>query len=244
MKQKNSTVSHINKTMDIQTFLNTPYLAVYRPIKKTYAFIEWNAQRRFWKPKSLSQDEIPNIDIRSHSTPEGKVNINISPFTNYQKYVRCKAINKYMHYNNTRVPIIQKLPGSQFEFKQSMFNGEFPCTTINALAPVYAEPMWSLYPTTTVQVAPVVVAPVPVAPVVAPIQPTPIPKRIAWLIAEDACKNNEICSITLEELTPITASVTSCFHVFDKTALAQWFLTKEVCPMCKTRTVATMAFDE
>jgi hypothetical protein len=66
--------------------------------------------------------------------------------------------------------------------------------------------------------------------------------RIAWIIAEDASKKGETCAITLDELSPLTASVTSCYHVFTTTALDIWFQTNNTCPVCKQRTVATRAF--
>ena len=67
--------------------------------------------------------------------------------------------------------------------------------------------------------------------------------RIAWIIAEDASKKGDKCAITLDELSPLTASVTSCYHVFTTTALDIWFQTNHTCPVCKQRTVATRAFE-
>jgi hypothetical protein len=66
--------------------------------------------------------------------------------------------------------------------------------------------------------------------------------RIAWIIAEDASKKGETCAITLDEVSPLTASVTSCYHVFDTKALDIWFQTNTTCPVCKQNTVATKAF--
>jgi hypothetical protein len=67
--------------------------------------------------------------------------------------------------------------------------------------------------------------------------------RIAWIIAEDASKKGETCAITLDEVSPLTASVTSCYHVFDTKALNIWFQTNNTCPVCKQKTVATKAFE-
>jgi len=67
--------------------------------------------------------------------------------------------------------------------------------------------------------------------------------RIAWIIAEDASKKGETCAITLDEVSPLTASVTSCYHVFDTKALNIWFQTNTTCPVCKQKTVATKAFE-
>jgi hypothetical protein len=78
------------------------------------------------------------------------------------------------------------------------------------------------------------------------ILPEEIPQRIAWIVAEDACKRGEDCSITLDAITPITAAVTSCFHVFDADAIAKWLESTpgSLCPMCKKAAVATVCFTE
>jgi hypothetical protein len=75
----------------------------------------------------------------------------------------------------------------------------------------------------------------------------PIPRRIAWLVAEDACKNKETCPITTECLSPITASVTTCFHVFETESLSEWFARHPVrtkCPVCREVCLMTRAFSE
>jgi len=87
------------------------------------------------------------------------------------------------------------------------------------------------------------------APAPAPMQKVvlaPIPRRIAWIIAEDACKNKETCSISLEDISPITASVTSCFHVFESASLKTWFETKgsKHCPVCRKPCEAQDAFEQ
>lgn len=223
---------------DIQTFANR-YLAIYRPNKKTYSVIEWNQQRRYWRRALLDPDHTPAINIRSHNTPSALVNINISPQLNRQKYVRCKALDKFLFYNNIRVAIIQKVPGSEHEFVHSTFAGEFTCTTVSA-EPVFIQPMWTLYPPAPI-LAP---APTPVPTPAHTNLPEAIPRRIAWLVAEDASKQGESCSITLDEISPITASVTTCFHVFNSDAIAKWLTTNPLCPMCKKRCQATVAFED
>ena len=75
----------------------------------------------------------------------------------------------------------------------------------------------------------------------------PIPRRIAWLVAEDACKNKESCPITTNELSPITAAVTSCFHVFESESLGEWFArhpARTKCPVCREVCLMTKAFEE
>jgi Zinc-finger of the MIZ type in Nse subunit len=74
----------------------------------------------------------------------------------------------------------------------------------------------------------------------------PIPQRIAWILAEDACKKGETCSITMEEITPLTSSVTTCYHFFNSEAIETWLQSKPMreCPVCKRTCYATKACDE
>jgi hypothetical protein len=45
------------------------------------------------------------------------------------------------------------------------------------------------------------------------------------------------CPITMTELRDCNAItlIKDCFHIFDKTALAQWFTTHDDCPTCRTK---------
>ena len=60
-----------------------------------------------------------------------------------------------------------------------------------------------------------------------------IPSRIARLIAQDAEVAGEVCPITMDTITATNCSVTSCFHVFDRDAIAQWMVNNTACPVCK-----------
>jgi hypothetical protein len=80
------------------------------------------------------------------------------------------------------------------------------------------------------------------APVVAPIKP--LPKRVAWIIAEDAGKNGDKCAITMEPITPVTAAVTTCFHSFDHESIQTWMQNHTTCPQCRERCTITKAFDD
>jgi hypothetical protein len=87
--------------------------------------------------------------------------------------------------------------------------------------------------------------PAPAAPtVIVAIAREGIPKRIAWLVAEEAAKHEEKCPITMEPISPITASVTSCFHTFDSAAIASWLTNHTTCPQCRKNCVATVAYTE
>lgn len=64
--------------------------------------------------------------------------------------------------------------------------------------------------------------------------PPTIPQFVANLIAKEAEEKNEKCSITLEDITFDRASVTSCFHVFNKDALATHRASGNTqCPVCR-----------
>ncbi len=80
-----------------------------------------------------------------------------------------------------------------------------------------------------------------------PVQPkkeTPksaaIPKRIARLVAIDYINNGEECPITMMPLDVDTTAVTSCYHVFEKSALEEWMKTNTSCPVCKTECAVTV----
>jgi len=129
-------------------------------------------------------------------------------------------------YGEMVIPIAARVGGIAIpaNFMKSDFGGVIePAVIIR-----YAVPLWELA--------------VAVAPAAPPVL-DPIPKRIAWLIAEDGCKNNEICPITMDAISPMTAAVTTCFHCFDAAAIETWLINKNECPQCRKRCLATKAFD-
>jgi hypothetical protein len=65
----------------------------------------------------------------------------------------------------------------------------------------------------------------------------PIPAYVAKLLLGDAIKQDSVCPITMESFQEGDTVVTSCFHLFRKSAMDQWFSTKECkeCPVCKQR---------
>jgi len=74
----------------------------------------------------------------------------------------------------------------------------------------------------------------------------PIPQRIAWLIAEDSSKSKETCAITTDEISPITAAVTTCFHVFEYESIQEWVNknpARPTCPVCREVCAITKAFE-
>lgn len=78
----------------------------------------------------------------------------------------------------------------------------------------------------------------PPAPVQQPQPPqpqlTPIPKYVADLIIADAVAKATTCPITMEPIKADAAAVTTCFHVFDATAIASWFAAgNSTCAVCR-----------
>jgi hypothetical protein len=208
------------------------FLAIFRPNKKTYTIIQWTNEGRYWRRALLNLDVMPNISIRTQQIPVAHCDINtLRHNTSRALHVRCITTGEYLRYGDSDVSIIKKLPSSPSSFSQSIHLSEFTCTA-RSDEPPGTPPLWTLRVPVTVFTAHVHTS----------IQP--LPKRIAWIIAEDASKKGETCSITLEAISPITASVTTCFHVFETNAINTWLTTKNSCPMCKQKTVATVAFQE
>ena len=220
----------------IQTF-NGEYIAIFRPKKKTYSILTFNTANRLWRPvyMIIQPDTVTLNDIQ---TPTVKVMIEYKT----GKLVSCKAYGEYLHWIRGEVtyavPILHKY-NSPDSFPPSFHQNEFVCTTNSALPPV--NDLWVLRPPPVPVVELEVVQP-PVT--IRARMPKPIPQRIAWIIAEDASKKVETCPITLESISPLTAAVTSCYHVFDANAIAVWFETNSECPMCKTKCVTTVCFTE
>lgn len=62
--------------------------------------------------------------------------------------------------------------------------------------------------------------------------PPPLPRHVAALVVADAKARDSICPITLESLDD-TAAVTSCGHVFQRSALEHWLNKYSTCPECR-----------
>jgi hypothetical protein len=81
-------------------------------------------------------------------------------------------------------------------------------------------------------------APAPAFPVdTKPLKPLkPFPRHLVAAILADAAANNAICPITMDPITPDTATVTSCGHVFQTEAIRYWLTTRNECPECREPT--------
>ena len=77
-----------------------------------------------------------------------------------------------------------------------------------------------------------------------PAKPTAIPKFVADALVQAAVVAAATCPITMEPISPATAAVTNCFHVFDANAIAIWLTNHRTCPTCKQPATATATATE
>jgi len=64
-------------------------------------------------------------------------------------------------------------------------------------------------------------------------RPNSIPAHIVRILLERAERDGAICPITGDLLKIATSIVTPCGHIFEKTALQRWLVTKNTCPECR-----------
>jgi len=88
---------------------------------------------------------------------------------------------------------------------------------------------------------------VPAAPAapVAPLQNVPkiytiatIPHHAVRAMLRDAAMQEESCPITGEEIDIVNGAITSCFHYFEKNAIATWLAlpnSQDKCPVCNNK---------
>jgi len=62
---------------------------------------------------------------------------------------------------------------------------------------------------------------------------SPMPSHVARILLEHAEHDGVTCAITGEAITTATASVTSCGHIFETTAIRTWLSTHTSCPECR-----------
>ena len=239
------------------------HIAILRKKKATYSILEFSRTRNAWRPAVLDPVVNPITVIRKpinnnagrNDASDIHANIAIDSTT---RLIECKASGLYLKYGVINVPVIEKRPKSARSFPASYFKNEFTCQFQEEAVDI--GPLWEIRP-------PPVVAPRPLEEQLVgvnmlnailvrnrPRNPPPvirqtnsfviekIPQRIAWIVGQDAEAKGDTCPISLESLSPITASVTSCYHVFKTEAIQTWFETSNKCPMCNEITVFTECF--
>ena len=210
---------------DIFNF-KTNLIALWRPQKRTYHALTWHANQRHWRPSTVPvQGGLSKHKSTAH-TVSGAVDIKLMNGA----MIRVKAEGEFLMLGTTRITLVKRLGGT---IPNTWKNHELG-PLIERVAALDVS-LWD--------VAPAVPA-VTVAPAAPSATIQAIPKRIAWMVAEDAAKNEEKCPITMEPISPITASVTSCFHAFESGAIAAWLTNHDTCPQCRNKCVLTTAYSE
>lgn len=64
-------------------------------------------------------------------------------------------------------------------------------------------------------------------------EPVPLPAFVARALLRDAIAGEQVCPITMDPLSEGAATVTTCFHVFNRDALKEWRTRTATCPVCK-----------
>ena len=213
-------------TDNIQTF-RTYVIALHRPIKQTYYMFEWNMASRKWVTYS---EPLENLHLcRSRVSIDGIVRINVASAVNrHARNIQVMSKGYYLESGDIRITLVEKV-GTQLPAK--FMKREY--TKTDTLLTHTDIILWT-------------VAPPPPPIVEEPQLQKPLPKRIAWLIAEDSSKAQDTCPISTEVISPVTAAVTTCFHVFDHTSIAQLFTMNPVntkCPVCREVCLMTKAFE-
>jgi hypothetical protein len=197
-----------------------PHLAIWRSIKKTYYGITWDNDQRKWK--SWEPTGVQNLS-RHRSLRHGSHNRTTLDLSNGTALI-ITANGEFLYNGALTIPIVKIEVGT---ISQPWKNREFGGTLMDRWADTNVL-LWSQQP----QVQ-------PQQPQVQPQQPQ-VPKRIAMLVAEDASRKNEMCPITMEPISPATAGVTSCYHVFDAGAITTWLASNAQCPQCRAPCAATL----
>jgi len=205
----------------------TNLIAFWRPKKRKYHALTWNNIARHWDPwYGAIQGGLSKHTSTNHPGG-GRVQIKIAT----GGAVSVQASGEYLMLGATRMTIVKRSSGAIIP--NYWKNHEFGDLIVREPVATAAE-LWGLPPA----------APAAPAPVLAITTAEVLPKRIAWIIAEDAAKNDEKCPITMEPISPITASVTNCFHTFESDAIATWLANHTTCPQCRKPCVATVAFTD
>ena len=191
--------------------------------------LEWNPQNRKW----VSYFEpLENLHLcRSRVTIDGIVRINIASAVNkHARNIQVISKGYYLESGNTQITLVEKV-GLQLpaKFMKTEYTKTDDLLTLTDML------LWTVAP-----------PPPPPPEDPEPQLQKPLPKRIAWLIAEDSSKAQDTCPISTEVISPVTAAVTTCYHVFDHASIVQWFTMNPVntkCPVCREVCLMTKAFE-
>ena len=213
-------------------------IAFHRPRKNTYYLMSWSTQQQFWTIANIPPNTSPVI---MHGSGLHRVLSYVTIRLHNSSYVEIRSIGNYLRIGQHNVPIVQRVAGPPIPI--GIVNNDFGGVT-RGEPYLHNVELWTVPPTPTeAEVAAAAAASLPVAAaaLLAPIKP--LPKRVAWIIAEDAGKSGDKCAITMEPITPVTAAVTTCFHCFDHESIETWMQNHTTCPQCRERCAITKAFE-
>lgn len=71
------------------------------------------------------------------------------------------------------------------------------------------------------------------APKPAAARPAPMPRHVADILLDKATSDGTACPITMESITKENGAVTSCGHLFERTAVTKWVTENGTCPSCR-----------
>ena len=168
-----------------------------------------NHDNRFYNIESVPLSQ-QNLNLRTIHTRKNGGNV-VRP-------IRWAFTNQRLKFEETRIPVLRILPMNSL-----------PAIKANAFIPIITP------------VVPVITTVTPVTPTT--VQPkkyiiNSIPQHIVRAILRDAVMQEEVCPITSVEIDIKNGAVTSCFHLFEKDAIAKWLSmpgSSDKCPVCNNQ---------
>jgi hypothetical protein len=227
----------------------TRHIAIHRPVKRTFVVFSWEEHVRKWIPYT---DDLPELRLkRSSVSTQGVVQINVAtrPYRGAMN-IEVSSNDHYLTAGNIDIAIVKKT-GTQLP--QAFMKRDYPAPPATEQVEITDKELWTVRAAQeAAEQAPGLAALATAAQQQPQQQPVikiilkPIPQRIAWLIAEDSSKSKETCAITTDEISPITAAVTTCFHVFEYDSIQEWVNknpARPTCPVCREVCAITKAFE-
>ncbi len=217
---------------EIQVFTNA-YVAMIRPRKGTYCIFQYHQNTPNWKP--FTRDIAANhLGLYTSGSDPATVKLQLHRRTSgyetpndQRNLYRFCATGLYLLWSapnvtHAEIPILSIAPGQTIPGKFTKKEHRIVGTPL-----VRQANLWQLRQEAPQQPKPRAT--------------NPMPKHIVQLIAENAVSHAEQCPITMDDITLDNASVTSCYHVFNHSAITKWFEKESTCPVCKTECTAIKA---
>jgi hypothetical protein len=227
---------------------NSSFICFFRPRKRDYCLLTWNTNARQWSNAELVNTDTPLTLHRSNTQQAGTGYLTLRGLPGVE--MNFTLDGSFLQSVNTLNQAVTVFPIQQF----ASYN-RIPSSLKKTAYIANQDPATYLQAQDLYAVAPPPAPPAPNPPAPLPPSPQPttvvveaLPRRIAWLIAAEAEKQEESCAITMDTISPLTAAVTTCFHCFDAEALASWNVTRgggaTECPLCKKKCLFTKAYEE